>query len=84
MNRIHKIPLVAWVGFPPVADFFIIPQTSAFNLGDSEEQAPCMTSLVDLKFLFLMAAAFGNFKFKTRLAPRELSARPRIRDSLTA
>jgi hypothetical protein len=56
MNRIHKIPLVAWVGFPPVADFFIIPQTSAFNLGDSQlrrqrkNKRHGMTSLVDLKF----------------------------------
>src|ERR1051326_2394150 len=28
---------------PPVADFFIIAQPSAFNLGDGEEQPRCMT-----------------------------------------
>src|SRR5205807_3368119 len=39
MHCIHEFPLVAWVGFPPVADFLIIAQPSAFNLSDSEEQA---------------------------------------------
>src|SRR5689334_2517607 len=43
MNRIHEFPLVAWVGFPPVADFFIIAQPSSFNLSDSEEQPRCIT-----------------------------------------